>query len=86
MHGLSKVSRSQTNSIQYDDFISVSNDIFVISGSENSEIFSLILNDKEDQAVNLIEKYQADFKDNFIIEIKILVKKVIKSLFLLFCL
>ena len=70
MHGLSEVSRSQTNSIKYDDFISISNDIFVISGSENSEIFSLILNDKEDQAVNLIEKYKADFKDSFIIEIQ----------------
>ena len=54
----------------YDDFLNICNDIFVITGSENSEIFSLILNDKENEAVELIEKYKADFKNNFVIEIQ----------------
>ena len=70
MHGLSKASRNQSKSILYDDFLNICNDIFVITGSENSEIFSLILNDKENEAVELIEKYKADFKNNFVIEIQ----------------
>ena len=70
MHGLSKASRNQSKAIMYDDFLNICNDIFVIIGSENSEIFSLILNDKENDAVELIEKYKADFKDNFVIEIQ----------------
>ena len=70
MHGLSKASRNQSKSILYDDFLNICNDIFLISGSENSEIFSLILNDKENEAVELIEKYKADFKNNFVIEIQ----------------
>ncbi len=70
MHGLSKASRSQFKAILYDDFLNICNDIFVIIGSENSEIFSLITNDREDEAVELIKKYKADFKDNFIIEIQ----------------
>jgi len=70
MHGLSKASRSQLKAILYDDFLNICNDIFVIIGSENSEIFSLITNDREDEAVELIKKYKADFKDNFIIEIQ----------------
>ena len=70
MHGLSKSSRNDTKAIMYDDFLKICNDIFVITGSENSEIFSLILNDKEDDAVELIEKYKEDFKNNFVIEIQ----------------
>ena len=70
MHGLSKASRNQSKSILYDDFLNICDDIFVITGSENSEIFSLILNDKENEAVELIEKYKADFKNNFVIEIQ----------------
>ena len=70
MHGLSKASRNQTKSIIYDDFLNICNDIFVITGSENSEIFSLILNDKEDEAVELIEKYKSDFQNNLVIEIQ----------------
>ena len=70
MHGLSKASRNQSKSILYDDFLNICNDIFIITGSENSEIFSLILNDKENEAVELIEKYKADFKNNFVIEIQ----------------
>ena len=70
MHGLSKASRSQLKAILYDDFLNVCNDIFVIIGSENSEIFSLITNDKEDEAIELIKKYKADFKNNFVIEIQ----------------
>ena len=70
MHGLSKASRNQSKGILYDDFLNICNDIFVITGSENSEIFSLILNDKENEAVELIEKYKADFKNNFVIEIQ----------------
>ena len=70
MHGLSKASRNQSKSILYDDFLKICNDIFVITGSEDSEIFSLILNDKENEAVELIEKYKADFKNNFVIEIQ----------------
>ena len=70
MHGLSKSSRNETKAIMYDDFLKICNDIFVITGSENSEIFSLILNDKEDDAVELIEKYKEDFKNNFVIEIQ----------------
>ena len=70
MHGLSKASRNQSKSILYDDFLNICNDIFVIAGCENSEIFSLILNDKENEAVELIEKYKADFKNNFVIEIQ----------------
>ena len=70
MHGLSKASRNQSKDILYDDFLNICNDIFVITGSENSEIFSLILNDKENEAVELIEKYKADFKNNFVIEIQ----------------
>ena len=70
MHGLSKASRNQSKAIFYDDFLNICNDIFVIAGSENSEIFSLILNDKEDEAVKLIEKYKLDFKNNFVIEIQ----------------
>ncbi len=70
MHGLSKASRNQSKAIVYDDFLNICKDIFVITGSENSEIFSLILNDKEDEAVDLIEKYKADFKNNFVIEIQ----------------
>ena len=70
MHGLSKASRNQSKSLLYDDFLNICNDIFVITGSENSEIFSLILNDKENEAVELIEKYKADFKNNFVIEIQ----------------
>ena len=70
MHGLSKASRNQSKAIAYDDFLNICNDIFVITGSENSEIFSLILNDKEDEAVELIEKYKADFKNNLVIEIQ----------------
>ena len=70
MHGLSKASRNLSKAILYDDFLNICNDIFVITGSENSEIFSLILNDKEDEAVKLIEKYKADFKNNFVIEIQ----------------
>ena len=70
MHGLSKASRNQSKSILYDDFLNICNDIFVITGSENSEIFSLILNDKENEAVELIKKYKADFKNNFVIEIQ----------------
>ena len=70
MHGLSKASRNQSKSILYDDFLNICNNIFVITGSENSEIFSLILNDKENEAVELIEKYKADFKNNFVIEIQ----------------
>ena len=70
MHGLSKASRNQSKRILYDDFLNICNDIFVITGSENSEIFSLILNDKENEAVELIKKYKADFKNNFVIEIQ----------------
>ena len=70
MHGLSKASRNLSKAILYDDFLNICNDIFVITGSENSEIFSLILNDKEDEAVKVIEKYKADFKNNFVIEIQ----------------
>ena len=70
MHGLSKASRSQLKAILYDDFLNICNDIFVIIGSENSEIFSLITNDKEDEAIELIKKYKADFKNNFVIEIQ----------------
>ncbi len=70
MHGLSKASRNQTKAIIYDDFLNICDDIFVITGSENSEIFSLILNDKEDEAVELIEKYKSDFKNNLVIEIQ----------------
>ncbi len=70
MHGLSKASRNQSKAIVYDDFLNICNDIFVITGSENSEIFSLILNDKEDKAVELIEKYKSDFKNNLVIEIQ----------------
>ena len=70
MHGLSKASRNQSKAILYDDFLNICNDIFVISGSENSEIFSLILNDKEDEAVELVQKYKSDFKNNFVIEIQ----------------
>ena len=70
MHGLSKASRNLSKAIVYDDFLNICNDIFVISGSENSEIFSLVLNDKEDEAVKLIEKYKEDFKNNFVIEIQ----------------
>ena len=70
MHGLSKASRSQLKAILYDDFLNICNDIFVIIGSENSEIFSLITNDKEDEAIELIKKYKADFKKNFVIEIQ----------------
>ena len=70
MHGLSKASRNLSKAIVYDDFLNICNDIFVISGSENSEIFALVLNDKEDEAVKLIEKYKADFKNNFVIEIQ----------------
>ena len=70
MHGLSKASRNQSKSILYDDFLNICNDIFIITGSENSEIFSLILNDKENEAVELIKKYKADFKNNFVIEIQ----------------
>ena len=70
MHGLSKASRNQSKAIAYDDFLNICNDIFVITGSENYEIFSLILNDKEDEAVELIEKYKADFKNNLVIEIQ----------------
>ena len=70
MHGLSKASRNQSKSILYDDFLNICNDIFVITGCENSEICSLILNDKENEAVELIEKYKADFKNNFVIEIQ----------------
>ena len=70
MHGLSRSSRNETKAIMYDDFLKICNDIFVITGSENSEIFSLILNDKEDDAVELIEKYKEDFKNNFVIEIQ----------------
>ena len=70
MHGLSKASRNLSKAILYDDFLNICNDIFVITGSENSEIFSLILNDREDEAVKLIEKYKADFKNNFVIEIQ----------------
>ena len=70
MHGLSKASRNQSKGILYDDFLNICNDIFVIIGSENSEIFSLITNDKEDEAVELIKKYKLDFKNNFIIEIQ----------------
>ena len=70
MHGLSNASRSQIKAIIYDDFLNICNDIFVITGSENSEIFSLIINDKEDEAVELIEKYRSDFKNNLVIEIQ----------------
>ena len=70
MHGLSKASRNQSKAIFYDDFLNICNDIFVIAGCENSEIFSLILNDKVDEAVKLIEKYKLDFKNNFVIEIQ----------------
>ena len=70
MHGLSKASRNQSKALAYDDFLNICNDIFVITGSENSEIFSLILNDKEDEAVELIEKYKSDFKNNLVIEIQ----------------
>ena len=70
MHGLSKASRNLSKAIVYDDFLNICNDIFVITGSENSEIFSLILNDKEDEAVKLIKRYKADFKNNFVIEIQ----------------
>ena len=70
MHGLSKASRSQLKAVLYDDFLNICNDIFVIIGSENSEIFSLITNDKEDEAIELIKKYKADFKNNFVIEIQ----------------
>jgi len=70
MHGLSKASRNQTKAITYNDFLNICNDIFVITGSENSEIFSLILNDKEDEAVELINKYKSDFKNNLVIEVQ----------------
>ena len=70
MHGLSKASRNPKKAVMYDDFLNICDDIFIISGSENSEIFSLIINDKEDDALQLIEKYKKDFKDNFIIEIQ----------------
>jgi DNA polymerase-3 subunit alpha len=70
MHGLSKASRSQSKAIIYDDFLNICNDIFIITGSENSEIFSLILNDNEKEAVMLVEKYKRDFKNNFVIEIQ----------------
>ena len=36
MHGLSKASRNQTKAIIYDDFLNICNDIFVLTGSENS--------------------------------------------------
>jgi len=70
MHGLSKASRNNSKAIVYDDFLNICNDIFIIIGSENSEIFSLILNDKQDEAVELIEKYKSDFKNNLVIEIQ----------------
>ena len=70
MHGLSKASRSQTKAIIYDDFLNICNDIFVITGSENSEIFSLIQNDKEDEVFELIKKFKEDFKNNFVIEVQ----------------
>ena len=70
MHGLSNASRNQSKAILYDDFLNISSDIFVITGSENSEIFSLILNDKQDEAVELVKKYKLDFKNNFVIEIQ----------------
>ena len=70
MHGLSKASRNHSKAILYDDFLNICNDIFIIIGSENSEIFSLILNDKQDEAVELIEKYKSDFKNNLVIEIQ----------------
>ena len=70
MHGLSKASRNHSKAIVYDDFLNICNDIFIIIGSENSEIFSLILNDKQDEAVELIEKYKSDFKNNLVIEIQ----------------
>ena len=70
MHGLSKASRSQSKAIIYDDFLNICKDIFIITGSENSEIFTLILNEKEDEAVEIIEKYKRDFKNNFVIEIQ----------------
>ena len=70
MHGLSKASRNQTKAIIYDDFLNICNDIFVITGSENSEIFSLIQNDKEDEVFELIKRFKEDFKNNFVIEVQ----------------
>ena len=70
MHGLSKASRNQKKAVMYNDFLNICDDIFIISGSENSEIFSLIVNDRKDDAVQLIKKYKKDFKNNFIIEIQ----------------
>ena len=70
MHALSKASRNQKKAIFYGDFLSICKDIFFISGSEHSEIFFHMLNDKEETAVELIKKYKKDFRENFIIEVQ----------------
>ena len=70
MHCLSKASRNDRKAIMHDDFLNICNDIFVIAGSENSEIFALAVNDKENEAIELIKKYKEDFGKNFIIEIQ----------------
>ena len=70
MNALSKAGRNKNKAIHYDDFLEICDDIFVIVGAENSEIFSLIINNKEVDAIELIKSYKTDFNDNFIIEIQ----------------
>jgi len=70
MNALSKAGRNKNKAIHYDDFLEICDDIFVIVGAENSEIFSLIINNKEADAIELIKSYKTDFNDNFIIEIQ----------------
>ena len=70
MNALSKAGRNKNKAIHYDDFLDICDVIFVIVGAENSEIFSLIINNKEVDAIELIKSYKTDFNDNFIIEIQ----------------
>ena len=70
MNALSKAGRNKNKAIHYDDFLEICDDIFVIVGAENSEIFSLIINNNEVDAIELIKSYKTDFNDNFIIEIQ----------------
>ena len=65
-----KIYHAEIKAIHYDDFLEICDDIFVIVGAENSEIFSLIINNKEVDAIELIKSYKTDFNDNFIIEIQ----------------
>ena len=70
MNALSKAGRNKNKAIHYDDFLEICDDIFVIVGAENSEIFPLIINNNEVDAIELIKSYKTDFNDNFIIEIQ----------------